>query len=91
LPAKAAIWWAYTLLPIGCSAALAGLGFSLVRRSPTGLKKIAFPLLAGLLALIAVFILLDEFGPADLLVLLLTLAPLGLLLATRRWYLQPRN
>ena len=41
-----------------------------------------------LLAVIAVLSITDEFGLPDLISLLLSLVPLGLLLKDRKWYLQ---
>jgi len=44
-----------------------------------------------LLAVIAVLSITDEFGLPDMISLLLSLVPLGLLLKDRAWYLQPRS
>ncbi|MBN2556751.1 MAG: hypothetical protein JXA97_12495 [Anaerolineales bacterium] len=50
-------------------------------------SRLAYCLLLALLSLIAVLSVADEVGLADLIVLLLTLAPIVLLHKDRRWYL----
>jgi hypothetical protein len=50
--------------------------------------RLAYYLLLGLLSLIAVLTITDEFGLADLAVLIMTSAPIILLLKDRVWYNQ---
>jgi di/tricarboxylate transporter len=90
LPDGAVVRWMYTFLAAGCSLALAALVVFLTRRGSARYNKIAYVLLAALLGLIALFTVLDQFGLSDLVVLLFTLAPLVLLIASRRWYFQPQ-
>ena len=48
--------------------------------------RFAYYLSATLLGIIAILTVADDFGLADLFVLILTLAPLILLLSGRRWF-----
>jgi hypothetical protein len=68
-------------LAIGCSIALAGLVILLARG-----YRFAYFLAATLLGIILILTVADDLGAADLLVLLLTIAPLILLVSGRRWF-----
>lgn len=70
------------LLAFASALGLLGLAFLLARR-----VRLAFYLTVALLGLIAVLTVTDEVGPADILVLRLTFAPLALLAAARGWFL----
>ena len=74
--------WIMVALALCASAALAGMVTFLRRQNP-----MAFYAAAALLGLIAVLSITDEFGLPDLVSLLLSLVPLGLLLKDRAWYL----
>ncbi len=76
--------WIIVLLAIGSSVILAIIAYMLNKHN-----RLAF--IAGLafLAVIAFLSITDEFGWLDLVSLLISLIPLGLLLKDRRWYLSP--
>ncbi len=84
IPDAAIVRWTMAVLAFLAAASLLALFFLLRRRS-----RPAFWLVLGLLAVISVLTVTDEFGAADLIVLLLHVAPLALLLWRRGWYLQP--
>ena len=85
LPHNELVRWIVALLAFASALALPGLAFLLARR-----VRFAFYLTVALLGLIAVLSITDEVGLPDLIVLLLTVAPLALLLAARGWFL-PRS
>jgi hypothetical protein len=60
-----------------------GLGFLLQRR-----HRLAFLSVISLLMMISILTVTDEFGITDLAILILHLAPLALLVYSRRWFLQ---
>ncbi len=73
------------ILSLGLAGTLLGLLFLLLRRS-----QIAYFGAVGLLALSCLMLVFDDFGLADLVFLLISLAPLVLLLKDRAWYLEKR-
>ena len=83
MPADPALRWVLGILCIGCSVVLVGLVILLARRIP-----LAWYLVVGLLTLISILAIADDFGLVDLLFLLFTLVTLCLLLVSRRWFLQ---
>lgn len=62
---------------------LVGLFFLLVKRN-----RIAYFLALGLLAVISVLSLFDQFGLSDLIILAINIVPIVLLIKDRDWYLQ---
>jgi lysylphosphatidylglycerol synthetase-like protein (DUF2156 family) len=62
---------------------LAGLFFLLVKRN-----RIAYLLALGLLSVISVLSLFDQFGLSDLVILAINIVPIVLLIKDRDWYLQ---
>lgn len=83
-PLENVVKWVMVGLALGCAVALISATFFLLRRS-----RLAFYAAVVLLALIAVLSVTDDFGLPDLVSLLLSLIPLGLLFKDRTWYLQP--
>lgn len=83
LPDSEVFKWTLAILAFGTAGTLTALYFLLKKRSAA-----AFYLATGLLLVISVLILLDQFGLPDLMVLLITLTPLALLLKNRAWYFQ---
>ena len=83
IPAANLIRWGMAGLAFLAASALVILFFLLKKRSSA-----AFYLTAALLGIIAVLDLTDEFGLADLIVLISTLVPLALLISNRVWYLR---
>lgn len=83
LPDSEAFKWTLTILAFGAAGTLTALYFLLKKRS-----VVAFYLTTGLLLVISVLILLDQFGFPDLVVLLITLTPIALLFKNRAWYFQ---
>lgn len=77
--------WIMVLLAISSSVILAVLARFLNRRN-----RLAYYASLTFLAVIAVLSITDEFGWLDLVSLLISLVPLGLLLKDRRWYLSDR-
>jgi lysylphosphatidylglycerol synthetase-like protein (DUF2156 family) len=77
--------WIMVFLAIGSSVILAALAHFLKRRN-----RLAYYASLAFLAVIAVLSLTDEFGWLDLVSLLISLVPIGLLLKDRRWYLSDR-
>lgn len=82
IPQNGLVRWTMAFLAFACALVQASLVFLLARR-----VRIAFYLTVMMLGLIAVLTVTDEVGPADLIVLLLTVAPLTLLLVSRGWFL----
>lgn len=74
--------WIMVLLAIGSAVILAALAHFLNRRN-----RLAYYASLVFLAVIAVLSITDEFGWLDLVSLLISLVPLGLLVKDRRWYL----
>ena len=85
IPKSDVIRWAMASMSLLTSGILLGFSFLLKRKS-----RVAYWLTLGLLIIISILTVTDEFGIADLVVLMITLVPLGLLLKDRGWYLQPR-
>ena len=75
--------WAITLLALLAAGILVALAGFLRRRN-----RLAYWLALALLAAITLADLLDEFGLADLALVIITILPLTLLLKDRSWYLQ---
>lgn len=75
--------WVMAILALASSVALAGIAYFLARRN-----RLAFFFGVVFLALLAILSITDEFGLLDLLSLLISLVPLGLMLKDRAWYLQ---
>jgi predicted membrane channel-forming protein YqfA (hemolysin III family) len=71
------------ILALLTTGLLMGLWLFLRRRS-----RLAYYLALGLLAVISLLTITDEFGLSDLIVLIITVAPLMLLIKDRAWYLQ---
>jgi chromate transport protein ChrA len=86
LPENPAVRWIMAGLAFGCGGVLLILTWALARRI-----RIAYFLATGLLVLVAVFTLADNFGPADLLYLALVLIPLVLMIKDRSWYLHKES
>ena len=86
IPEVAPLRWAMASLAFLTSGALLAFYFLLRRRN----HLVYLPALS-LLGIIMVLSVLDEFGAADLIVLILHLAPLLLLLKERRWFFGPRQ
>jgi hypothetical protein len=84
IPDTPSVRWGLTGLAIAAAALLFGLDYFLRRHS-----RIAFWAVLALLTAIAISIIFDQFGLPDLAVLLLTLAPIPLLVRERAWFLQP--
>ena len=84
IPESDVIKWAMASMSLLTSGILLGL-FILLRRK----NRVAYWLTLGLLIIISILTITDEFGIADLVVLMIALVPLGLLLKDRGWYLQP--
>jgi hypothetical protein len=78
------IKWIMVLLAIGSSVILAVVAYLLNQPN-----RLAYYVGLAFLAVIAVLSITDEFGWLDLVSLLISLIPLGLLLKDRRWYLSP--
>jgi len=75
--------WIMSALALAAAAALVVVVLLLRKRNRWG-----YPFGLALLALIAVLSITDEFGLLDALSLLISLAPLILLIRDRNWYLQ---
>jgi len=86
IPEGASLRWAMAGLAFLASGALLALYFLLRRRT-----RLAYLPALSLLGIIMVLSVLDEFGAADLIVLILHLVPLLLLLKERRWYFDPKQ
>jgi hypothetical protein len=83
LPDSAATIWVMGILAFGCAGALVVLAVMLGKRF-----RIAYYPTLGLLALLAVLTIADDFGFPDLIYLALVTAPLLLLIRNRSWYLK---
>ena len=83
LPEQPSIKWPIAVLSLGTSGTFLGLFFFLRKQ-----RRSAYFLALVLFLVIALLILFDEFGFADLVVLMINLLPLFLLLKDRAWYLQ---
>lgn len=83
IPAEGLVRWIMAGLALLTSGALVVLGILLHRR-----MRLAFPAALALLLLISILTVTDEFGIADLAVLILHLSTLGLLLRARHWFFQ---
>jgi lysylphosphatidylglycerol synthetase-like protein (DUF2156 family) len=83
LPDDPAVRWIMAGLAFGCSGALFALTWALAKRI-----RIAYFLVSGLLALLAVLSITDDIGWADLLYLAIVVIPLVLLIKDRSWYLR---
>jgi hypothetical protein len=82
IPSAGGIRWVMTILAFGCSAVLVGMAMLLKQRN-----RLAFHFSTVVLAMIAILSIADDFGLPDLISLLISLIPLGLLLKDRAWYL----
>ncbi|MCJ7513455.1 MAG: hypothetical protein MUO23_10860 [Anaerolineales bacterium] len=83
IPEGDPIRWAMSLLALLTSGTLIGLCVFMRRRS-----RFAYYLTLGLLGLLALLTVADEFGFSDLIVLIITVSPFALLIKDRAWYLQ---
>jgi hypothetical protein len=83
IPAAPLVKWGMAILALLCSAALLGLLVLLAYR-----RRSAYFLMVSLLVLVSVATIADDFGLADLAVLIVTVVPLVLLVKDRIWYLQ---
>jgi len=83
LPDEPLIRWGMAGLSFAASVILFGLVVFLVKRS-----RIAWFGAVGFLALTALLVIFDDFGWADLLVLVINITPIILLITERAWYLQ---
>jgi hypothetical protein len=82
LPNQPFIKTIMTFFALGISGILVGL-FILLRKP----NQFAYYLTVGMLAGIALLTIFDEFGVADLIVLIINLIPLILLIKDRDWFL----
>lgn len=74
------------LLALGAAIILSVIAMLLKRRNRWG-----FYAGVGMLTLIALLSITDEFGVLDFFSLLMSLVPLGLMLKERGWYLKPQG
>jgi len=72
-----------SILALLTSGLLIGLSFFLRRRT-----SVAYYIMLGMLALISLLTVTDEFGLADLVVLAISVVPFVLLIKDKAWYLQ---
>jgi hypothetical protein len=84
--ASGIVKWVMATLAVCSSAALAGTAIFLRRHN-----RFAFYFGLVLLATIAILSVTDELGLLDLLSLLISLIPFGLMIKDRAWYLQSGN
>ena len=82
LPNQPFIKTIMTIFALGISGIMVGL-FILLRQR----NQIAYYLTVGMLAGIALLTIFDEFGVADLIVLIIDFVPLILLIKDRNWFL----
>lgn len=83
LPDNRTFQWVMAILAFGCGCTLIVLTLALGKRI-----RIAYFLITGLLALLAVLTIADDVGLVDLVYLAIVLVPLVLLIKDRAWYLQ---
>ena len=83
LPNQPFIKTIMTFFALGISGIMVGLFIFLRKRN-----QITYYLTVGILAGIALLTIFDEFGVADLIVLIINLVPLILLIKDRDWFLQ---
>lgn len=81
MPDSELVRWGMSLLALLNAAALLVLSILLRRRT-----IIAFYLTLALLFVVLLLTLADDFGLSDLIVLVITLAPIVMLLKERTWY-----
>lgn len=84
IPETPLVRWGMASLAIGGALLLLTLDHFL--RKPS---RVAYVATLAFLSIIAVTLLADQFGLADLAVLILTVAPILLLAKEHDWYLQP--
>ena len=82
LPADGLVRWGMVALALSAGCVLLLLAILLRRRN-----RLAYSLAVAALLFLAVLTIADEVGLADLVVLVVVLAPLLLLIKDRRWYL----
>ena len=75
--------WVYTSLSVLATAVLTCLWFYLRRQS-----RVAYYLTLASLAFVCILTFFDDFGLADIIFLIIPIAPLVLLIKDRAWYLQ---
>lgn len=83
LPDEPLVRWGMAVLSFAAFVILVGLVFFLVKRS-----RIAWFGAVGFLGLTALLAIFDDFGWADLFVLVIIIIPIILLITERAWYLQ---
>lgn len=75
--------WGMAILSLLTSGLLIGLSVFL-----RGRRRLAYYPTLGMLAVISLLTLTDDFGLSDLIVLMITIAPLILLIKDQGWYIQ---
>jgi hypothetical protein len=83
IPDVRLVKWGMAILSLLTSGTLIGLSVFL-----RGRRRLAYYLALGLLVTISLLTLTDDFGLPDLIVLILTVAPLVLLIKDRTWYIE---
>ena len=83
MPESDVFRWTMAVLALLTTSVLLGLWVFLRRRS-----GIAYYLTIGLLVVLSILTVTDEFGLSDLIVLIIIAAPLVLLIKARAWYLR---
>jgi hypothetical protein len=83
IPEVGLVKWGMAILSLLTTVLLMGLWVFLRRRS-----SLAYYLTLGLLSVISLLTLTDDFGLSDLIVLIITIAPFVLLIKDRGWYLE---
>jgi len=83
MPESDVFRWTMAVLALLTTSVLLGLWVFLRRRS-----GIAYYLTIGLLVVLSILTVTDEFGLPDLMVLIIIAAPLVLLIKDRAWYLR---
>jgi hypothetical protein len=86
LPDQPVILGVMAFLSLAAACVFLVLSLLIYRRNQTG-----YYLSLAALLLTALLIFLDDFGLADLIVLMVVLIPVGLLIKDRAWYLRAAN
>jgi hypothetical protein len=84
IPEVGTIRWAMAIMAVLTSVCMLAFSYLLPKRN-----SFAYWLTLGLLFTIVIITITDEFGLADLIVLIIHVVPLAILIRERQWFRQP--
>jgi hypothetical protein len=84
IPEVGTIRWAMAIMAVLTSVCMLAFSYLLPKRN-----SFAYWLTLGLLFTIVILTITDEFGLADLIVLIIHVVPLAILIRERQWFRQP--